>query len=93
MAFQENLSAFFTDFGDDGLLAGTTVRGTYTGPTVTASLGEVGIDASEPQFELPTAMVPADSYGLHLVIPQGHFTVRQHLPDGTGMSLLLLTKG
>lgn len=92
MAFQEDLSVFVADFGSAGTLAGLPVRGIYDGPTITASLGEIGADAAEPQFELPSTMVPANSYGLTLVIPQGTFSVRQHLPDGTGMSLLLLTK-
>ena len=88
MPFVENLAPFLADFGDAGTLAGLPVRGIFDAPAGT-DLG--GITASEPQFQLPTAQVPGASRGLALVIPQGNFTVREALPDGTGMTLLLLT--
>jgi hypothetical protein len=84
----ENLPAFAADFGDDGTLAGAPVRVIFDGPGVSAD----GVSATDPQVQLPTASVPADYYGAALVIPQGSFTVREHLPDGTGWSLLLLSK-
>jgi len=88
MAFVENLAVFVSDFGDAGTLAGVPVRGIFDAP---AGVDLGGITASEPQFQLPSAQVPASSRGQLLVIPQGSFTVRETLPDGTGMTLLLLT--
>lgn len=92
MSFTEDLSIFVSDFGDAGTLDGSSVRGIFDAPAVTPGLGDITAAAAEPQFQLPTASVPAAAFGKTLVIPQGTFTVREHIPDGTGMSLLLLTK-
>ena len=93
MAFAEDLSVFVADFGDDGTLDGTPVRGNYSAPGVGASLGQAEAAATEPQLELPTASLPTAPVGRTLVIPQGTFVVREHIPDGTGMSVLLLGAG
>lgn len=92
MSFSEDLSTFVADFGDVGTLDGASVQGIFDAPAVTPGLGDITAAAAEPQFQLPTASVPAAVFGKALVIPQGSFTVREHIPDGTGMSLLLLTK-
>lgn len=88
MALVEDFAAYGQAFGDEGTLAGAAVRVVFDGPGVNAD----GVSATDPQVQLPTASVPADYYGATLVIPQGSFTVREHLPDGSGWSLLLLTK-
>lgn len=89
MPFVEDLRPLLADYGDEGLLDGAAVLGIYDEPAGN-ELG--GIAGTEPQYQLPTAQVPASPMGKPLVIPQGNFLVREHLPDGTGMSLLLLTK-
>ena len=86
--FTEDLSLFLADFGQSGTLAGAPVRVIYSDPAET----DLGIRAAGPQAEIPTAQVPAQSFGAQLVIPQGTFTVREALPDGTGMTLLLLQR-
>jgi hypothetical protein len=88
MAFAETLSVFLADFGDAGTLAGQPVRGIFDAP----GLSQLGIQAAEPQFQLPSASVPSSVFDTTLVIPQGSFKVREAVPDGTGMTLLLLTK-
>jgi hypothetical protein len=88
MSLVENLSPFFADFGDAGTLAGAPVRGIFDA----AVRDQLGVLAADPSFQLPTAQVPANAFGAALVVPQGSYTVREHLPDGTGMSLLLLSK-
>jgi hypothetical protein len=88
MPFVEDLHAFTADFGDAGTLAGQAVRGIFDN----AVRDQVGVLVPEPSYQLPTASVPALSFGATLSIPQGVFTVREHLPDGTGMSLLLLSR-
>ena len=91
MAFAEDLSLFFADFGDDGTLAGQPVRVIFDGPGSPQALGGVGMVAAQPSVTIATAQVPTSVFEAALVIPQGAFTVREHLPDGTGMSTLLLT--
>jgi hypothetical protein len=85
--FAEDLPAFLGDFGVDGTLAGQPVRVIFDDPGAAPQ----GISVREPQVQLPTASVPAGCYQAALVIPQGSFTVREHLPDGTGWSVLLLS--
>ena len=91
MAFVEDLTPLFADFGDDGTLAGSPVRVIFDEPG-RVQLGGVGMAVRDPQVQIATASVPASPEGAALVIPQGSFTVRQHIPDGTGLSLLMLSK-
>lgn len=88
MAFVEDLTPFLADFGVDGTLAGSAVRGIFDAPS------DVSMDivATVPQFQMKSASVPAAIFDATLVIPQGTFKVREALPDGTGMTLLLLMK-
>jgi hypothetical protein len=87
MPFAEPLSVFVSDFGDAGTLDGAAVRGIFDSPGV----DQGGVISVEPQFQLPSAQVPTAVLGKALVIPQGSYVVREALPDGTGMTLLLLT--
>lgn len=87
MAFVEDLAPFVADFGSAGTLAGAAVRGIFDEP----GGSEGGVTVTEPQFQLPSALVPGAVLGAALVIPQGSFIVRETLADGTGMTLLLLT--
>lgn len=88
MPFVEDLSIFVADFGDVGLLAGASVRGIFDA----AGAAQLGISTTGPQFQLPSAQVPAAVFDATLVIPQGTYKVAEAIPDGTGMTLLVLTK-
>lgn len=89
MAFVEDFSIFLADFGVDGTLAGAAVRVIFDSPAGT-DLG--GVTTTQPQAQIASVSVPAAVFGADLVIPQGSFTVREALPDGTGMTLLLLSE-
>jgi hypothetical protein len=89
MAFTEDLTPFFADFGDAGTLAGVAVRVIFDVP-MEQQLAGAGLMASVPQVQIATASVPSNVEGAALVIPQGSYTVREHVADGTGLSLLLL---
>lgn len=91
MPFTEDLTPLFADFGDAGTLDGAPVRVIFDNPTEQA-LGGSGMAAVQPQAQIPTASVPASVVGKALVLPQGNFTVRERVDDGTGLSLLMLTK-
>lgn len=92
MAFQEDLSVFFADFGVDGTLDGAAVRVIFDAPAVGEGMAGLAMSAVAPQVQLRTSDVPAEVYGKTLVLPQGTFTVNEHVPDGTGMSTLLLQR-
>ena len=88
MALVEDFAAYALALGVDGTLAGAPVRVIFDA----AGLVSSGISAVQPQVQLPTASVPASYQGAALVIPQGSFTVEEHVPDGTGWSTLLLQR-
>lgn len=92
MAFAEALQPFFGDFGDPATLAGVAVRVIFDGPGAVLA----GITAETPVVQIASASVPASSQGALLVIATGQgagtYKVREHLPDGTGLSLLALTR-
>lgn len=88
MAFVEDLSLFFADFGEDGTLAGQPVRVIFDElPDLQA-----GLRTGQPQVQLATASVPASIFGASLVLTRGTYQVQDHIPDGTGVSLLVLTR-
>ena len=87
MAFVESLSPFFNDFGVSATLNGAAVTGIFD----EAGNTDIGVAAVQPVFTLPTASVPASPYGKTLTIGARSFTVREHQPDGTGMSTLVLS--
>lgn len=92
MAFAEDLAPFFADFGEAATLAGVAVRVIFDGPGGQQS----GMTIEAPQVQIASASVPASYKGATLVISAGRgagsYKVREHLPDGTGMSLLSLTE-
>lgn len=91
--FTEDLTPLFADFGVDGTLADVAVRVIFDGPGSPESLGGAGIVAGQPSVTIATEQVPASVFDAELIIPQGTFKVREHLPDGTGVSVLTLTNG
>lgn len=90
MAFVEDLAPFFADFGEAGTLNGSAVRVVFDVPTESATAAP-GMYAATPQAQIATASVPANPEGLALTLDRGAYIVREHLPDGTGLSLLLLS--
>ena len=88
MAFVEDLAGFFTDFADDATLDGAAVRVIFDEAGITMA---DGVAAVAPQVTIATASVPASPYGKTLTIGARSFTVREHVPDGTGLSTLILT--
>lgn len=92
MAMTEDLSAFFStaDFASDAQLAGVAVRGIFDKAYQFDNAGGAGFASSQPAITLPSAGLPADPVGLTLLISGVSYTVVEHRPDGTGVSILLL---
>lgn len=90
MAVEEDITAYFVELGDDATLAGVPVRVIFDGPGGTA----LGMAIEAPQVQLPSSDVPASYLNAPLVIASGRgagaYKVREHTPDGTGMSILTL---
>jgi len=72
--------------------SGTAVDGILDAPGVNAMVGELGMASVAPTFTLPSASVPASPVGNTLVIGAVSYVVTQHLPDGTGVSTLVLER-
>lgn len=76
------------------IAGGPEVSGTFDAPYAVAMQNGPGIAGDLPQFTLPTESVPQDWEGAALVITQGRgagaYTVRGHMPDGAGVSILAL---
>ncbi len=92
--FTEDFDAFFSadDFAVAATLAGLSVTGILDAPGVNAMVGELGMASVAPTFTLPSASVPSSPVGSALVIGAVSYVVTQHLPDGTGVSTLVLEK-
>lgn len=90
MAFEEDFAGYFVEVGDDATLAGVSVRVIFDGPGGTF----LGMAIEQPSVQLQSSQVPASYRDAALVITTGRGTgsykVREHTPDGTGMSLLTL---
>jgi hypothetical protein len=57
-----------------------------------ASAGPLGLATTSPAVSILSASVPANPVGKALVVRSVNYTVAEHHPDGTGMSVLLLEK-
>lgn len=103
MAFVEDRTAFFADFGVDGTLAQQSTTAWPGDPMPFAEV-PVRVIFDEPVAErdgvmvaMPQAQIDSDDVmhyvlGAELVIPAGTFEVREAIPDGTGLTLLMLTR-
>lgn len=81
--------------GVAGQLGGADVAGLFDEPAAVESLGGFGVAVAQPQYRMASASVPAEviDMALRLQLPQGlrRFTVRECMPDGTGLSVLKLS--
>lgn len=89
-----DIAALMEFEGVDGVLAGKPVRGLFDEPVTVDPAGAYGFAAAQPQLRLPSAGLPeflADAVlELQLQGRLRRFTVRESLPDGTGLTLLKL---
>lgn len=93
MAFVEDFTCYFADFGVDATLDGAAVRVIFDDAFQGAGFGPRDMASSGPQAMVPTADVPAQPYALVLAVTgRGTYNVVSHQADGTGMSLLLLER-
>jgi hypothetical protein len=100
MPFQENLSAFLVDWGEDMTIDGQPFRGIFGNPYTVDALGTPGMSTSRPQVlgieaDLPPRPASPDADSVleraNTFSPFRYY-VREVLPDGTGMVSLQLEK-
>ena len=94
MPFTEDLSQFFNvaEFATAATLDGAAVTGIFDALYIQGLVGAAGIASTGPAYMLPTASVPANPVGKALVVNGTTYSVAEHQPDGTGVSLLLLER-
>lgn len=86
MAFSEDLSSFFVDFGVTVTVGGVSVRGIFDNAFIQA----LGISGTGPVLIVKTASVPSVAQGDAVVISAVNYTVAEIKPDGSGITVLEL---
>lgn len=94
MSFVEDLSAFLStdEFAIEVEFVGATVRAIFDNGVTLTPVGAVGMMSTGPSLTLPTADVPANPVGQAVTVAGVAYTVAEHQPDGTGVSVLLLER-
>lgn len=88
----ESLSPFFADFAVDAVVGGAPVRGIFDNGYALAQVGALGMAGAQPTLTLPTAAVIGEPVGQSVLISGVPYVCAAHVPDGTGVSVLLLER-
>ena len=86
----ETLDPFFTDFGQPATVGGVEVSVIFDAAFSTSNVGPYGMASAAPRVTLATAKVPSDPVGQPVIVGGSTYTITQHEPDGTGVSMLSL---
>ena len=82
---------FANDFSIAATHSGSTVRGIFDNEYSEADPGgEVGFTSSEPRFTCRTSEISSAVTGDTITISGTIYTIREIMPDGTGVTELLL---
>lgn len=94
MPFAEDFTVFFkaSEFASNATLAGLAVTGVFDAAYESGAVGLSGMSSTQPGYTLASASVPAGVVGQLLVQAGVSYTVVEHQPDGTGVSVLLLER-
>lgn len=96
MPFAEDLSVFMStaEFATQAILAGVSVSGIFDNGNAQGNVGLAGMATTQPTYVLPTASAVGSVVGntLQLGSYLGGTTYRvaEQLPDGTGLTTLVL---
>ena len=71
---------------------GVAVTGIFDNGYSAGNVGGMGIASTQPTLTLSTASVPANPVGLTVVAASVTYTIAEHQPDGTGVSMLYLER-
>lgn len=94
MPMTEDMDVFFStdEFAHQAVLNGRALMGIFTDAFERLDVGAIGMSSVQPALTVPTADVPDLVEGLPLEVAGKRYTVAEHQPDGTGVSLLLLER-
>jgi hypothetical protein len=88
--FTEDLTAFFPDFGVTATVGGADVQVIFDNAAQGTQVGILGMSGTQPAITCKTADLAADPVGQAVVVAGANYTITQHEPDGTGISLCFL---
>jgi len=90
----EDLDVFFSasEFATTATLAGVEILGIFESAYALASVGPAGMASENPVFTTKTSLLGNDVVGQEILIGETQYTVAEHQPDGTGLSLLVLER-
>lgn len=80
------------EFADTVTLNGVTKQAIFSAGYALADAGPFGVSGNAPALTIATADVPAEPMGLPVVHASVNYTIVEHQPDGTGISLLQLRR-
>jgi len=84
---------FANDFSVAATYNGSTVRGIFDNEYRPAEFGgEVGVAGTDPAFTCRTSEINAAVEGETITISGVNYTIRDIMPDGTGVTELVLEK-
>ena len=81
-----------TIFSTTAYLGGVEILGIFESAYALASVGMAGMASENPVFTTKTSLIGPDVVGQAIVIGDVQYTVAEHQPDGTGISLLVLER-
>ena len=94
--YAEDLTAFFDV--DNGFAVTASFSGGSSAACIfdadynAGLVGVSGMAAVQPAITLPTASVPASPIGTGVTVNSVAYTIAEHQPDGTGISVLYLER-
>ena len=98
MTFKEDLTTdldvFFNneEFAVDVLYKAATIQGIFDDEFVTSVAGEYGVESSVPQVLVKTSDVPTPIPDELMTINSVVYKILNGNPDGTGLTVILLTR-
>jgi len=88
----DDLDTLLTDFGTDIIFGAATIKGIFDNDYLGISSLEIGVESRGPQCLVKDSDVSGIVQGNTLTINSTTYYVRRIEPDGTGMTLLILSK-
>lgn len=80
------------EFAVDVILNSVTIQGIFDNEFLVAVEGEVGVETTSPQAQFKTTDVSSAVHGDIMTIDSVDYNIIGIQPDGTGMTLILLSQ-